>query len=111
MTVISTVHFLRLLKKLLKKYPSLKNDLAELGERLESSPFQGIPLGKDCFKIRLSITSKGRGKSGGGRVITCVKIVNDTVYLLTLYDKSEKEDLEDNELDNLLRAAGLLPEK
>jgi hypothetical protein len=68
---------------------------------------QGQPLGKDCFKIRMAITSKGQGKSGGSRVVTCVKIVAGSVYLLSIYDKGDKESISDKELDDLLRLAGL----
>ncbi len=74
---------------------------------LEENPTQGEPLGKDCYKVRMAITSKGKGKSGGSRVITCVKIVNQTAYLLTIYDKSDKENISDKELDELLRLAGI----
>ncbi|MFW5700943.1 MAG: type II toxin-antitoxin system RelE/ParE family toxin [Cyclobacteriaceae bacterium] len=56
----------------------------------------------------MAIASKGKGKSGGSRVITCVKIVNQTVYLLTILDKSDKENISDKALDELLRLAGLL---
>jgi hypothetical protein len=56
----------------------------------------------------MAITSKGKGKSGGSRVITCVKIVDLDVYLLSIYDKSDKENISDNELDELLKIAGLL---
>jgi hypothetical protein len=56
----------------------------------------------------MAIASKGKGKSGGSRVITCVKIVAGSVFLLSIYDKSDKESITDNELDNLLRLAGLL---
>jgi hypothetical protein len=55
----------------------------------------------------LAISFKGKGKSGGARVITCVKVVASTVYLLSIYDKSEKEDLEEKELDKLLKMAGI----
>lgn len=55
----------------------------------------------------MSIAAKGKDKSGGARVITCVKIVNETIYLLTIYDKSEQENINDNELDQLLNQAGL----
>jgi hypothetical protein len=64
-------------------------------------------MGKDCYKIRMAITSKGKGKSGGSRVITCVKVINQTAYLLSIYDKSEKENISDKELDALLHMAGL----
>ena len=56
----------------------------------------------------MAITSKGKGKSGGARVITCVKVVEENVFLLSIYDKSEKEAMGDNELIALLEAAGLL---
>ncbi|MDZ7880865.1 MAG: type II toxin-antitoxin system RelE/ParE family toxin [Saprospiraceae bacterium] len=68
----------------------------------------GKPLGKDCYKIRMAISSKNKGKSGGARVITCVKIVDDTLYLLSIYDKSEQEDIPDNEIDAVLKSLGLL---
>ncbi len=55
----------------------------------------------------MAIASKGKGKSGGSRVISCVKIVNQTGYLLSIYDKSDKENISDKELDDLLRMAGL----
>ncbi|WP_317129146.1 type II toxin-antitoxin system RelE/ParE family toxin [Hymenobacter sp. UV11] len=65
-------------------------------------------MGRDCYKVRMSIAAKNKGKSGGARVITCVKVVGETVYLLTIYDKSEQESISDNERDDLLRENGLL---
>lgn len=76
-------------------------------DSLDQNPFQGSPLGKNCYKVRMSIASKNQGKSGGARVITCVKIVNDVLYLLSVYDKSEKEALEEKELDRLIKLAGI----
>jgi hypothetical protein len=108
MKLVLAGSFKREAKRLQKKYSSLQSEIPALGQSLLKDPFQGTPLGKDCYKIRLAIASKGTGKSGGGRVITCVKIVRDTVYLLALYDKAEKENLADKELDQLLKAAGLL---
>lgn len=101
--LIVTPAFERDSKPLLKKHKSLKTDLAGLFKSLENKPTQGKPLGKDCYKIRLAITSKGKGKSGGARVITCVKIISEKVFLLTIYDKSEKEDISDKELNELLK--------
>ncbi len=95
-------------KQLAKKYHSLKNDIAELILNLEENPLSGTSLGKDCYKVRMSISSKNKGKSGGSRVITCVKIVNETVFLLSIYDKSNKKNITDDELDWLLKEAGLL---
>lgn len=89
---------LKQLKALSKKYPSLKQDFAALLKELEQHPQMGTPLGQDCYKIRLAIKSKGRGKSGGARVITCVKIEKEKLYFLTLYDKSEQSTISDADL-------------
>jgi hypothetical protein len=67
---------------------------------LASNPRQGISLGNECYKIRLAIASKGKGKSGGARIITNIVISYGIVYLLTIYDKSEKENVSDKELKN-----------
>ncbi len=93
-------------KRLLKKYPSLKSDLTQLIENLSTSPHQGIPLGDNFYKIRLAISSKGKGKSSGARVITFVKIIHGTVYLASIYDKSEKANITDKELEQIFK---LLP--
>jgi hypothetical protein len=94
--------FERQTKRLIKKYASLKNELRELAQKLTEHPQSRIPLGNNCFKIRIAIASKGKGKSGGGRIITHCVLRDDTVYLLAIYDKSEKEDLTDKELRELL---------
>jgi len=94
--------FERQAKRLVKKYPSLKTELLSLIHTLKHSPENGTPLGKDCFKIRISIASKGKGKSGGARIITHFIVTESTVYLLSIFDKSEKESLTDKELKELL---------
>jgi len=69
---------------------------------LASDPRQGTSLGNECYKIRLAIASKGKGKSGGARIITNIVISDGVVYLLTIYDKSGKENVSDKELKELL---------
>ncbi|MBC9796731.1 type II toxin-antitoxin system RelE/ParE family toxin [Sinomicrobium sp. FJxs] len=91
-------------KRLIKKYPSLKLELLTLIHQLKESPEQGTPIGRSCYKIRLAIKSKGKGKSGGARIITNVIVHEDTVYLLSIYDKSAKDNLTDKELDELLQS-------
>lgn len=88
-------------KRLAKKYPSLKKNLAELIETLIENPEQGTTLGNNFYKIRLAITSKGKGKSGGARVITYVKVTATTVFLTFIYDKSEKDTITDKELEQI----------
>lgn len=91
-------------KRLIKKYASLRNELLELVVALKEDPKQGTPIGKNCFKIRLAIASKGKGKSGGARIITNFVVAEKNVYLLTIYDKSEQADISNAELKELLRA-------
>lgn len=100
--VIVTTGFKKQAKIIGKKHRSLISDMLALIVSLEQDPTQGEPLGQDCYKVRMAIASKKKGKSGGARVITCVKVVDEHVYLLTIYDKSEKESISDKELDALL---------
>lgn len=90
-------------KRLAKKYPSLKKDLAGLIEKLTDEPEQGTALGNSFYKIRLAIASKGKGKSGGARVITYVKVTHNTVYLASIFDKSEKSTITDKELEQIFK--------
>ena len=98
-------HFDRQFKSLRKKHKSLLADVGGLVESLEKMPQQGDALGRNCYKVRLPITSKGKGKSGGARVITYVRVVGETVFLLAIYDKSEQASISDQEVRALL--AGL----
>jgi mRNA-degrading endonuclease RelE of RelBE toxin-antitoxin system len=101
--VIAIPQFKRDFKKLSKKYPSLKNEYTELIETLEQDPTTGTPIGNHCYKIRLAVASKGKGKSGGARVITCVRVVQSSVYLLSIYDKSDQETISDHDLFDLIK--------
>ncbi len=100
--VIVTPYFERRLKKLAKKYKSLKKDLLKLIESLEAEPNLGISLGMDCYKVRMAITSKGKGKSGGARVITHFRVVNNAVFLVDIFDKSDQENIPDHQLKALV---------
>lgn len=89
-------------KRLIQKFPSLKSELESLISSLETDPSQGESLGNQCFKIRLAISSKGKGKSGGARIITHVRVTNLAVVLLSIYDKSEQADISDRQIKLLL---------
>lgn len=105
--IVLSENFKREVKILGKKYPSLNDDFLNLLDELNQNPQLGTPIGQDCYKIRLLIKAKKIGKSGGGRVITCVKIVDERVYLLSVYDKSEQENISDKRLNFILKEAGL----
>ncbi len=100
--VLTIPPFDRQLKRLVKKFPSLKTEYAQLVESLEARPVQGAVMANSCYKIRVAIKSKGKGKSGGTRVIANVQVIDNTVFLLTIYDKSEQEDITDKEIKYLL---------
>jgi len=95
--------FARKAKRLQKKYVSLANEIVELREELRTNPTKGTPIGHSCYKIRLAIKSKGKGKSGGARVITYYYIHGSTVYLLSIYDKAEQENISDEKIVELLQ--------
>jgi hypothetical protein len=92
-------------KRLGKKYPSFKADLALLVSSLLQQPEQGYALGKGAYKVRMAISSKGKGKSGGARVITFVLRHEGTLFLLNVYDKSVQADLAQGRLDELTQLA------
>ncbi len=95
--------FERQAKRLTKKFPSLKEELIVLRHSLINDPLQGKSIGNSCYKIRLAIEDKGKGKSSGERVITNAHVKKENILLLTIYDKSEKENISDKELKALLR--------
>lgn len=101
-------------KPLLKKYPSLGQDLRILQNELIENPQKGTSLGNNTFKIRLKISSKKKGKSGGARVITFTETeligqleeINEgkvIINLISIYDKSETSSLKDSEIRDLIR--------
>ncbi len=100
--IVPTHRFEKELKRLAKKYRSLKDEFSDLLDDIEQNPKLGTPLGNGCYKIRIAIRSKGKGKSGGARVITYLYMTTKTVYLLTIFDKSERADLRSGELEGMM---------
>ena len=89
-------------KRLIKKYRSLKAELAALVKELALDPKKGVSLGRDIYKVRLSIASKVKGKSGGARVLTFVNVMKKTVILFSIYDKGEQSNISSKELQALI---------
>ena len=102
-----TQEFRKQAKRLAKKYRSFAEDLQAFVDELSQNPNMGKDLGSGVRKIRMAVKSKGKGKSGGMRVITFNVIVDQTdteITLLTIYDKSEKESISDKEIKMLLES-------
>jgi len=90
-------------KRLKKKHKSLEADFEALLMSLQENPYQGVEIHEEIWKIRMNITSKGRGKSGGARVIIRVRIVMDELQLLYIYDNADFENVSDAYLRDILK--------
>jgi mRNA-degrading endonuclease RelE of RelBE toxin-antitoxin system len=113
-----TKGFKRQVKPLIKKYVSLKSELKELQFSLMEEPEQGILIAADVYKIKMGVKSKGRGKSGGVRIITFVEtlilaeveevdtdseeVIEKVVNLIAIYDKADTESIDQHEVEMLL---------
>ena len=106
--IIALPQFEKEILQLSKKYPSIQKDFAGLLVELKNNPFSGNALGHNCYKVRMKISAKQSGKSGGARVITCVKIIDKRLFLVSIYDKSEKENITKKEMEIILKLSGLL---
>jgi len=95
--------FEKSLKRLSKKYPSLKTDYITFLSELEKNPMIGDEIFPNCRKARIAIKSKGKGKSGGGRVVFYFEVVGDKIILLFIYDKSEMENVQTAFIEQILQ--------
>ena len=100
--VIPTPEFIKNLKILKKKYKNIKSDVLKLANELEKNPTMGVELGKNIFKIRVKNSDNNRGKSAGYRTITYSLNEKREVFLVTIYSKSEKENILGSELRELI---------
>jgi len=108
---VTTDDFDKKVKSLSKKYRSLKADLIAFEKELLANPTMGDDLGDNTRKVRMAIASKNKGKSGGASVITCtvlVDVINTDIYLLTIYDKGEQENISKKEIEHLKIVNGLM---
>lgn len=106
-SVLASKEFSRQAKRLAKKYKSFVSDFAHFKVSIENNPYQGTDLGGGKRKIRMAVASKGKGKSGGFRVITFnveytgpEKII---VHLITIYDKQEMANVSEAYIDQIIR--------
>ncbi|EHQ28406.1 type II toxin-antitoxin system RelE/ParE family toxin [Mucilaginibacter paludis] len=105
-----TPFFYKKAKRLIKKYSSLPENLDQLQKDLLSNPTLGVNYGANIYKIRIADESKGKGKSGGFRVVTY--LVNEVdgiteIFLITIFDKSEESSITKEDIKKLIKTAGL----
>jgi hypothetical protein len=105
--IIYSAIFIKKAKNYKKKFDSLVEDLRELEKSLMHNPEQGNNLGAGLYKIRLAVKSKGKGKSGGFRIITYLvsqKQDNFIINMLTIYDKSEESSIDKKVLQQIIKS-------
>lgn len=109
MKILATKTFIKSAKTIAKKYRSFNSDFQNLVGELENNPEAGVDLGNGFRKVRMAITSKGKGKSGGCRVITLDLVErNGCLYLMYIYDKSDYENIALSAIKEYASDMGLL---
>jgi len=84
------------------KFPKIKSDLINFINDLSSNPEMGISLGENIFKVRVPNSSIPTGKSGGFRIITYYQ-KDDTLYLVTIYSKTEQDNILTEKLKKIVQ--------
>lgn len=88
-------------KKLSKKYNLIKDDLLNFIDNFEDYHKHSITIKNNLHKIRIANSNKNKGKSAGYRVYYYVKI-GDSIHLLSIYDKSEIEMINEKTLNQYI---------
>ena len=91
-------------KRLIKKFPSLINEINQAIDDLIDDPYHGESMGGGFYKIRVPIASKGVGKRSGARIVTYVQVVDEVIYLVSIYDKAERANIPDATLKAFLKS-------
>ena len=108
LSIIALPQFEKELKQLAKKHTSIDKDFERFLKEVSENPFTGTKLGNNCFKVRMDIKSKRAGKRGGARVITCVKLISTKLYLVSIFDKADRESISKEEIDLILKKSGII---
>ena len=106
--IIPTPEFIKNLKSLKKRYKNIKNDIKKLSDELKKEPTLGVSLGKNIYKIRVKNSDINKGKSAGYRVITYLLSEDYEIYLITIYSKSDQENILDEEIKKLIEELDIL---
>ena len=108
--ILRSDEFTTSLKKLAKRHKSMAQDYARFLDDLKQNPFQGVEIAPNIRKVRLAISSKGRGKSGGARVITYNLLLSEhdgVIYLLLIYDKADASNVKIHVIKEIIEGLGL----
>jgi len=102
LVIKDTYTFNKAVKKLKKKYKHIENDYMAFVNEIQAIDDLGVNLGNGVYKVRIANTDKNSGKSSGYRLISYLKMVDNVLYLMFIYDKSEMENISEKEIDALI---------
>jgi len=106
--VVLTPDFKKELKHIAKKHRHILNDVQKLIAQLAVNPKIGSDLGQGIYKLRIAISGTSKGKSGGARVITYLKIQKETIILVDIYLKSEFDTVSTDMILDKLKDQGFI---
>ena len=106
--VLFSSAFKKELKRIAKKHRPILKDINQLIDDLADEPSLGTDLGQNVYKIRMAISGTSKGKSGGARIITYVKFINESVILAEIYLKNEHDTVNVDTVINRLKDDNLL---
>lgn len=95
-------HFLKQLKRHLKKHRDLKEALFSHLEHFNK--VQAVSLGHRIYKMRLALKSLTRGKSGSFRLVVLLVEVDNIIVPVAIYFKGEQTDISQREINDHLEA-------
>ncbi len=99
--------FQKAVKKLQKRFKNIELDCDEFISTIQTTDDLGIALGSGVYKVRIANSDKHSGKSAGYRLITYLKLIDGRLYLVYIYDKSDLDNLSENQLDELIKKVAL----
>ncbi|MBN2963563.1 type II toxin-antitoxin system RelE/ParE family toxin [Sulfurospirillum sp. T05] len=105
LTVKDTSVFAKAVKNLKRKFRNIDKDWLAFVDGIKTEEDLGVYLGSGVYKARISNSDKRTGKSGGYRLISYLKLLNNELYLIYIYDKSDFETLSEKEIDQLILEA------
>jgi len=103
--VLFSRQFTREFKRLQKRYRRIGDDIRPLIDQLRQgeTPGDQIPdVGFPAYKVRVQNRDMRSGKRGGYRAIYYLRM-GDTVYLVTIYSKRDRDNISADEIRDLIK--------
>ena len=102
-TIEETETFTKAIKQLQKRFKNIETDCEEFVQSIQTTENLGINLGNGVFKVRIANSDKKSGKSSGYRLISYLKLIDNKLYLMYIYDKSDFETVSEKQIDDLIK--------